>query len=562
MYSNPLKRAAEEIAAEIRSAAERACAEGALKTAELAPFEVAPPSEKNRGDLFTNFAMQNAKTMGMAPRKIAEEITARMNCGALVEKIEIAGPGFVNIHLSPAWYAEAVAAVRSEGADFGRTDGGAGRKVMVEFVSANPTGPMHMGNARGGVIGDVVASLLTHTGCDVTREFYINDAGNQVDLFARSLEARLIQAVRGEDAVVFPEEGYHGDDIRALAAAYLEEHGDAILGASEEARRAALAEFGLARNIAAMKRDMERYRIQFDVWFPESDLHKSGAVEETVQLMVERGCTYEKEGALWFKATDFGCEKDEVLRRQNGFYTYYAVDLAYHRNKFMVRGFDKVIDVFGADHHGHTIRFKAGMDAIGVGADKLDFVLMQLVNLMRGGEVVRMSKRTGKAVSLSDLLDEIPVDAARFFFSSRTPSTTMDFDLDLAVKQESDNPVYYVQYAHARICSILRSLAEAGVKADTEADLTLLSDPAERELTMQLALLPEEIKAAADAYDPARMVRYLTDTATLFHKFYNACRVSCDDPALRAARTQLVLATKQVLENVCAILKVTAPERM
>ncbi len=455
---------------------------------------------------------------------------------ALVEKIEVAGPGFVNIHLSPAWYAEAVAAVRSEGADFGRTDGGAGPKLM--------------GNARGGVIGDTIASLLQHTGCEVTREFYINDAGNQVDLFARSLEARLIQAVRGEDAVAFPEEGYHGDDIRALAAAYLEEHGDALL------------KVGLARNIAAMKRDMERYRIRFDVWFPESDLHKSGAVDETVQLMVERGCTYEKEGALWFKATDFGCEKDEVLRRQNGFYTYYAVDLAYHRNKFMIRGFDKVIDVLGADHHGHTIRFKAGMDAIGVGADKLDFVLMQLVNLMRGGEVVRMSKRTGKAVSLSDLLDEIPVDAARFFFSSRTPATTMDFDLDLAVKQESDNPVYYVQYAHARICSILRSLAEAGVTADDSADLTLLSDPAERELTMQLALLPEEIKAAAAAYDPARMVRYLTDTATLFHKFYNACRVNCDDPALRAARLELVLATKQVLENVCDILKVTAPERM
>ena len=562
MYSNPLKEAAEKVAAEIRRAAARACAEGALKSDELPPFDVAPPSEKNRGDLYTNFAMQSAKALGMAPRKIAEEVTARMDCGALVETVEVAGPGFVNIHLSPAWYAGVVSAVCADGADYGRTDGGAGKKVMVEFVSANPTGPMHMGNARGGVIGDTIASLLAHTGCDVTREFYINDAGNQVDLFARSLEARLIQAVRGEDAVPFPEDGYHGDDIKALAAAYLEEKGPAVLDAPEAERRAALAEFGLARNIAAMKRDMARYRINFDVWFPESDLHKSGAVKETIDFMVERGCTYEKDGALWFKATDFGCEKDEVLRRQNGFYTYYAVDLAYHRNKFVTRGFDKVIDVLGADHHGHTVRFKAGMDAIGVGADKLDFVLMQLVNLMRGGEVVRMSKRTGKAVSLSDLLDEIPVDAARFFFSSRTPATTMDFDLDLAVKEESDNPVYYVQYAHARICSILRALSEAGVRPEGKADLMLLSDPAERELTRQLALLPEEIRAAADIYDPARMVRYLLDTAALFHKFYNACRVNCDDVALRGARLQLVLATKQVLENVCDILKVTAPEQM
>ena len=562
MYSNHIASAIQDIRARIDEAFAAAISAGELKEAAVPAYEVSLPREKAHGDFYSNFAMQGARVFGMAPRKIAEAVCGHIACDGILSRIEIAGPGFVNFFLSPVWYASVVRAIDEEGADYGRTNDRAGEKVMVEFVSANPTGPMHMGNARGGVIGDTIASALEYTGCDVTREFYVNDAGNQVDLLSRSLEARYIQHFKGEDAVVFPDDGYHGDDVRQIAAEYAAEHGDSLLSADEEIRRRELVSYGLKRNIANMQRDLARYHINYDVWFFESSLHESGYVAETIDKLIERGCTYEKDGALWFRATNFGCEKDEVMRKANGFYTYYAVDLAYHRNKFEKRGFERVIDVLGADHHGHTVRFRGGLSALGIQPDGLDFVLMQLVKLMRGGEVVRMSKRTGKAISLTDLLDEIPVDAARFFFASRTPDSTMDFDLDLAIKQESDNPIFYVQYAHARICSILRQMEPSLAKPAADCDLSLLTAPEELELIRHLAGLPGEIIATASLYDPARITRYVIECATLFHKFYSTCRVRCEDSALASARIALCRAAKTVIANSCALLKVGVPEQM
>lgn len=549
----------------IAAAARLAAEQGALPTAELPDYVVEKTRDRAHGDLAANFAMQAARSMRMPPRAVAQAVVDRLSLnGSVVEKVEIAGPGFVNMTLSPEFYARALAAVEEAGEHFGESDIGKGKRVQVEFVSANPTGPMHMGNARGGVLGDSLASVLEKCGYDVTREFYVNDAGNQVDLLGRSLEARYIQLYKGEDAVEFPEDGYHGEDVKEIARKFGEIHGDAYLTKPEEERRQALVRFGLDHNIKKMREDLARYRIHYDNWFFESSLHKSGYVEDTLKKMDEAGWLYEKDGALWFKASELGCEKDEVMRKSNGFYTYYAVDIAYHRNKFIERKFDIVIDAFGADHHGHTQRFKAGMAAIGVEPERLQFMLFQLVRLVQGGEVVRMSKRTGKTISLSDLLDEVSVDAARFFFNSRQPDTHLEFDLDLAVRQDSENPVYYVQYAHARIASILRHLKEDGIELPSagEADLTRLTEPEERDLIKQLASLPDELITTARTMDPSRVVRYCVDTATLFHKFYNACRVRCDDEELMKARLVLCNATRTVLRNVLEMLKIEAPDRM
>ena len=415
---------------------------------------------------------------------------------------------------------------------YGQDDIGGGKRVMVEFVSANPTGPMHLGNARGGVIGDTIASVLDRAGYKAWREFYVNDAGNQVDNFAKSIEARYIQRLRGEDSVEFPENGYHGDDIKALAEELVNLYGDTYLSVDPETRRNDMQIFGLKKNIERMKKDLARYNINYDCWFYESSLHDSGYVKETIDMLDQLGVLYEKDGARWFKATAFGAEKDEVMVKSNGFYTYYAVDIAYHRNKFCERGFDEVIDALGADHHGHTIRFRAGISALGIDPDRLKFILFQLVDLKQNGESVRMSKRTGKMISLSNLLDEISVDAARFFFNMRQCGTHLEFDLDLAVRQDSDNPVYYVQYAHARICSLLKKLAEAGLSPASveKLDLSLLTDPSERLLIKQIAMLPEEIRLAARDLEPYRMTKYLIDLATAFHSFYTEVNIKSAEP--------------------------------
>ena len=559
----------------------RAAEKGQLPAGAELSGTVEVPKDPTNGDFAANHAMSGARALRMAPRKIADALVENLDlAGSWFASAEAAGPGFINFRLSPAWYADVLRAVQSAGADYGRSDEFAGQKVMVEFVSANPTGPMHMGNARGGVLGDTLASVLDRAGAQVWREFYVNDAGNQIEKFANSLDARYKQLILGEEAVEFPEDGYHGDDIREIARRFREEKGDGWLNRPDGERRAALARFGLDINLPKMKSDLARYGIQYDQWFFESTLHESGYVAATVDELTARGWTYESEGALWLASSRIMADelrragkseadieklslKDDVLRRANGIYTYFAADIAYHRNKFAVRGFDRVINIWGADHHGHVARLKGALDALGIDPDRLDIVLMQLVKLMRDGEVVRMSKRTGKAISLGDLLDEIPVDAARWFFNAR-PETQMDFDLGLAVREDSENPVYYVQYAHARICSILRNLAEDGHSVHDAAliDAALLSTPQEREVVQQLAELPEEILRAARTLDPSRINRYVTELAARFHRFYNTCRIKGEQEDVLNARLLLADCVRSVIANCLGILGVHAPTQM
>ncbi len=558
-------QATENLKESILAAMRRAMENGALPQAEIPDFIVEVPADRTHGDRAANAAMICAKAFHTAPRKIAQAIADNIRLdGTCFDRMEVAGPGFLNFFYGRQFYADVVKEVLRRGREFGRSGWGKNEKVMVEFVSANPTGPMHMGNARGGALGDCLASVLDAAGFDVSREFYVNDAGNQIAKFGLSLEARYLQIFKGEDAVPFPEDGYHGEDIKDRAAEFAEQAGDRYVSAPAEERRKALIDFALPKNIAKMKADLEKYRIVYDTWFLESTLHNDGELEEAIGILKDRGMTYEQDGALWYKATANGAEKDEVLVRQNGTPTYFAADIAYHRNKFVKRGFQRVIDVWGADHHGHVARMKGAMDAIGLDGSRLDVVLIQLVRLVRGGETVRMSKRTGKAIGLSDLLDEVPVDAARFYFNLREATSQMDFDLDLAVQQDSQNPVYYVQYAHARICSILKNLAAEGIRPRecTDAELLLLTAPEEIELIQHLAAYTGEIIAAARDYDPARIMRYVITLATLFHKFYNACRVKGKEEGLTAARLSLCVATQIVLENVLSMLKISAPETM
>lgn len=573
--------AEQQLRARLADAAKAAFAAGELPVAELPAFGVEVPADSSHGDLAANVAMVSARAMKCAPRQIAETLLGHLDLSdTFFEKAEVAGPGFMNLFYAPAYYAAAVQEVINQGNDYGRSDFGQGEKVMVEFVSANPTGPMHMGNARGGALGDSLASVLDAAGYTVSREFYINDAGNQIEKFALSLEVRYLQHFKGEDAVILPEDAYQGEDIKDHAVAFAEQVGDRYVEADSDTRRKALVEFALPLNIDKMHRDMDKYRIIYDEWFRESRLHNSGEVGEVIDILRQNGLTYEKDGALWYKnaevltkklraegKSDKDIEKlelkDDVLVRANGNPTYFAADIAYHRNKFL-RGFDTCIDVWGADHHGHVARMKGAMDAIGMDGDKLQVVLIQLVRLMRNGEVARMSKRSGKAIQLSDLLDEVPVNAARFFFILREAGTRIDFDLDLAIEESASNPVYYVQYAHARICSIFRKLKEEGIAAGaaTTADLELLTAPEEQALIRFLAGFQREVIEAAKSYDPSRITRFSMELATQFHKFYNACRVMGEDEGLTRARLALCDAARITLHNALALLKIDAPEAM
>ncbi len=579
---NMIQNAKDQAADLAMKAYQAAVSDGTLPQAEVKTAPVEIPKDTANGDFTTTFALAASKLLRQPPRNIAQALLDHMDLsGTYFASAEIAGPGFLNFRLNDSWYEGVCAAVESEGADYGTNDSLRGKKYMVEFVSANPTGPMHMGNARGGVLGDTLSSVLTACGADVTREFYVNDAGHQIDKFAHSIEARYLQIIQGEENVPFPEDGYQGGDIRDLAQAYYEQNGDKLVNVPEAERQETLARFGLSVNLPKMKTDLQRYKIEYDNWFYESTLHESGYVAETVDLLTDKGWTYEKDGALWLRTADIMREnllksgkkqadvdkldlKDDVLRRANGFYTYFAADIAYHRNKFAVRGFDKVINIWGADHHGHVARLKGALDALGLnGSEKLDIVLMQLVKLLRDGEVVRMSKRTGKAISLSDLLDEVSVDAARWYFNAK-PDTQMEFDLGLAVREDSENPIYYVEYAHARICSLLRTLAEEGVNvpAQADTDMSLLSGETERTLIKQLAQFCEEIKLAARDYDPSHINRYLQELAACFHRFYNACRIKGEEPAVQAARLKLADDTRVVLKNGLKLIGVDAPEKM
>ena len=529
------------------------------------PIQIEVPADSSHGDFASNIAMTSVKLLKMPPKKIAETIASNLDLsGTMISRCEIAGPGFMNFFLDSEFYTAVLKDVHEEKDNYGRSAFGENKRVQVEFVSANPTGPMHLGNARGGALGDCLASVLDAAGYTVEREFYINDTGNQIDKFAKSLEARYLQIINGEDSIEFPEDGYHGDDIKDLAQEFFGIHGTKFLNEAQEIRRKALVDFALPKNIEKMKTDLEKYRIKYDEWFPESRLHNSGEVLETINVLKEKGLTYDLDGALWYKATQFGSEKDEVLIRKNGIPTYFAADIAYHRNKLLKRKFDLCIDIWGADHHGHVARVKGAMDAIGLDSNRLDIILIQLVRLVRDGEVVRMSKRTGKAIQLADLLEEVPVNAARFIFNLREANSQMDFDLDLAVKEDSQNPVYYVQYAYARICSIIKNLAKDNIhKRDCSTEeLKLLNRPEEIELIKHIAALTDEIILAAKNYNPSRITRYVIDLATLFHKFYNSCYVKGEEESLMYARLFLCTAVKTVIKNVLRMFKIDTPECM
>ncbi len=560
--SQLVETARQQLRRAVLEAMEKAMEKGALPKAEPPKFTLEVPADRAHGDWACNAAMAGARAFHAAPRKIAEAITGDLDlAGTFFIKCEIAGPGFLNFTYDPAFYGRVLQDVESLGAGYGRSNVGEGKRVLVEYVSANPTGPMHIGNARGGVLGDALSAVLEAAGYSVEREFYVNDAGNQVNRYGLSIEARYMQHFQPD--FPFPEDGYKGKDVTANAEAFIKEHGNEYVESEPEERRRALIGFAIPRNIQGLHDDLKRYRVEYDTWFHESSLHESGAVDRVVELLREKGLTYEKEGALWFKGSEFGSE-DFVIVRSNGVPTYVVPDIAYHYNKLVTRNFDTAINVLGADHHGYVPRLKAAIAALGIDPERLKVVLMQMVTLMRDGKPEKMSKRSGEAITMSNLLDEVPVDAARFLFNSYEPNTRIDFDLDLAVKEDSQNPVYYVQYAHARICSILRNLREDGIepRACTAGELALLTAPEEVELIRLLSNFTDEIAGAAKAMDPARITRYVLNVGTLFHKFYNACRVKGVEPELTAARLSLCTAAKTVLENGLSLFKVTAPEKM
>jgi len=581
---NLIQAARDQVSALTIRAYEQAASAGLLPGGVHVSAKVEIPKDTRNGDYASSFALAAAKALRKPPRELAQILMEYMDLnGSFFQEVSTAGPGFLNFTLGEKWFAAVLAAVEEEGASYGSSEEGKGKKVMVEFVSANPTGPMHMGNARGGVLGDTLASILSHLGYTVSREFYVNDAGNQIHKFAASIDARYRQHILGEDAVPFPEEGYHGDDIKALAASIVHTHGAAWLELPEEERLARMAEFGLSANIPRMKADLLRYGIQYDTWFLESSLHESGAVREVVDELGRRGYTYEKEGAIWLHTTRLLQEKylregktqaqvekldlkDDVLRRANGFYTYFAADIAYHQNKLQERGFHTAINVWGADHHGHVARLQAALDGLGLdGSHRLVIVLMQLVNLLQDGKPVRMSKRSGKAIALHDLLDEVSVDAARFFFNNSKPTSPLDFDLDLAVREDSDNPVYYVQYAHARICSLLKRVQEdEGWRVPSVVDTAVerLSSPEEAALLKTLARFPEEVHVAGRDCDPSQINRYLIVLAGDFHRFYNAHRIKGEEKTVALARLKLADTVRSVLAIGLGLLGVTAPEKM
>ena len=582
--TNMIELAKQQVKETVMNALGRLVAEGKIEAVPLPAFNVERPADVSHGDFSCNAAMASAKALKSNPRAIGQMIAeAAILDGTAFEKIEVAGPGFLNFFISPAWFNETVGEVISSGSDYGKTELGKGKRVLVEFVSANPTGPMHIGNARGGALGDSLSSVLQYAGYEVEREFYVNDAGNQIEKFGKSLSIRYLQiadknnadiiASFGDDvcAGIFadeehfpmPEDVYKGVDIIEHAYNFYKMHKDSFADADEETRKSALVEYALPLNIEGLERDLKKYRIVYDTWFRESTLHANGAVKQIVDMLTEKGQTYEKDGAIWFKASDFGDDQDRVLVRANGIPTYFVPDIAYHYNKLVTRGFDKAVDILGADHHGYIARMKAALTALGVDANKLDIVIMQMVMLVRNGETVKLSKRSGKAITLSTLLDEVPIDAARFFFNLRDPNTHLEFDLELAIEESSSNPVFYVQYAHARICSILRRMEEEGTgyKNIPVSELNY-SHPAELALIRHIAALPDCINEAAKDYNPSKITKYLCDLAQLFHKFYDNCKIKGEEDNTLQSRLSLCVATKTVFKNLLDLLKVDAPEKM
>ncbi len=543
----------------VAAACQKAMADGVLPEAELPDFVIETPKDEKNGDFSTNVAMQLTRIMRQNPRKIAEAIVGGIALPELIDHIDIAGPGFINFYLVNHWLHKVLPAIQQEDADYGKSNAGNGERIQVEFVSANPTGLLHMGNARGGALGDTLAVVLNEAGYACDKEYYINDAGNQVENLGKSVEARYFELL-GRDDYEIPEDGYHGKDIIATAQRLLDEKGEAFVDMPEAERRQAMKEYALKEKVTGIRGSLENFGVVFDNWFSEQSLHDAGDVHEVVEILRGKGYVYEKDGAQWLQCTAWGEEKDEVLVRSNGTPTYFAADIAYHRNKFE-RGYKRLINIWGADHHGHVARLKGAMTALGYPGDDITVILMQLVRLYRGGEIVKMSKRSGQYVTLDELIEEVGKEAARFFFIMRNPDSALDFDLDLAKAESSDNPVYYVQYAHARICSIL-SVAGVDTPLAKDVDLSLLSEEAERVLIRKLAEWPQEVADAARELAPYHLAYYAKDLATAFHSFYNSCKVLTDDAALRDARLALVDCSRITLRNVLQLLGLTAPERM
>jgi len=542
--------------------ADAVVAAGLANREELPVFVLEVPKDKAHGDLATNAAMQLTKIAKKNPRQIAEAIIANLNQGkAGTQSAEIAGPGFINFRLDKSYLYPVVNRVLEQGADYGRAATGAGQRVQVEFVSANPTGSLHLGHARGAAVGDALCNVLDFAGYEVTREYYINDAGKQVENLARSIEARYKQAL-GQDAAL-PEDGYYGEDIVGFAKALAAEEGDRLLSLPEQERYVFFRQYGLERELDKIKRDLGRFRVHFDEWFNETSLYETKQVEQALDALRERGQVFEEEGATWLSTMPYGDDKNRVLVKNDGSYTYLTPDIAYHRDKF-ARGFDRMINIWGADHHGYIPRVKAAMAALGNDPEKLTVLIAQMVSLYQNGEKMKMSKRTGKAVTMEDLMDEVGVDAIRYFFTMRSMDSHLDFDMDLAISTSNENPVYYVQYAHARICSIYRQAEEQGIASDglLSADLSKLTAEHEFDLLRKMGELTQEIVDASTQYAPHRLIRYVYELAAMFHSYYKAERVITDDAAQTQARLALLAAVRTVIANVLRLVGVSAPERM
>jgi arginyl-tRNA synthetase len=559
MIMNPLDHINGLVA---EAVADAAVAAGLVSREELPGITLEVPKDKSHGDLATNVAMQLTRIAKKNPRQIAEAILEHLDMAkASIEKAEIAGPGFINFTLDKGYLYPIVALVEEQGDNYGRIATGEGQKVQMEFVSANPTGSLHLGHARGAAVGDALCNVLDFAGYEVTREYYINDAGNQVVNLIKSLEARYLQEL-GQDAEM-PEDGYHGEDIKGFAKELVAQKGDSLLFMDPGERTAFLRQFGLEKELDKIKRDLNRFRVHFDEWFSETSLYENGLVEKSLEELKSKGEAYEKDGATWLRTTDYGDDKDRVLVKNDGTYTYLTPDIAYHRNKYE-RGYDKILNIWGADHHGYIPRMRAAMEALGNDPDKLIVLIAQMVSLFQDGEKVKMSKRTGKAVTMEDLMDEVGVDAIRYFFTMRSMDSHLDFDMDLAVSTSNENPVFYVQYAHARICSVFRQAEEQGVNLLplSEVNLSVLTTEHEYDILRKIGELPQEVSLAAENYAPHRLIRYVYELASLFHSYYRAERVITEDADQTQARLALLRAVRTVIANVLRLMGVSAPERM
>lgn len=559
MTLNPLDHINQLVA---EAVADAAVAAGLVSREELPAITLEVPKDKSHGDLATNAAMQLTRIAKKNPRQIAESILEHLDTGkASIEKAEIAGPGFINFTLNKSYLYPVVELIQQEGENYGRVNTGQGQRIQMEFVSANPTGSLHLGHARGAAVGDALCNVLDFAGYDVTREYYINDAGNQVVNLCKSIEARYMQEL-GQD-VEMPEDGYHGEDIKGFAKELVAEKGDSLLSMSPEERTAFFREYGLEKELGKIKRDLGRFRVRFDEWFSETSLYENGLVVKSLEELKAKGEAYDQDGATWLRTTDYGDDKDRVLVKNDGTYTYLTPDIAYHRNKYE-RGYDRMINIWGADHHGYIPRMKAAMEALGNDPAKLTVLIAQMVSLFQDGEKVKMSKRTGKAVTMEDLMDEVGVDAIRYFFTMRSMDSHLDFDMDLAVSTSNENPVFYVQYAHARICSVFRQAEEQGIELLPldKVNLGLLTAEHEYDILRKIGELPQEVSLAAENYAPHRLIRYVYELASLFHSYYRAERVITEDAEQTQARFALLGAIRTVIANVLGLVGVSAPDRM